>query len=295
MNKLLSFEALQILDAIERRGSFAAAADELQRAPSSLSYQVQKLEQDLDLMIFDRSGHRAVFTKSGQLLLERGRQLLLAAEEMVGDAMTLAHGWELELTIGYDGIVDIGSLLPLVSELEEKGRTRLHFQEEILAGCWEALAQERVDLVIAPKPDVIPTDVKTIPLGNLVMGWVAHPDHPILNHNNPLAPQVRRDFRIVAVRDSAILSPPISYNILDKQSVMRVRSMTDKLKVLKLGLGIGTYNLASVQQELNRGELVAFGNEATIELEMVLAWRRSEMGKAKAWCIEHIPRLKGLR
>ena len=76
MNKLLSFEALLVLEAIDRRGSFAAASEELGRAPSSLSYQVQKLEQDLDLVIFDRSGHRAVFTKAGRLLLERGRLLL---------------------------------------------------------------------------------------------------------------------------------------------------------------------------------------------------------------------------
>ncbi|WP_133153846.1 LysR family transcriptional regulator, partial [Vibrio sp. 10N.261.55.A7] len=52
----LTLEALHILDAIDRRGSFASAAKELGRAPSSLTYQIQKLEQDLDLMIFDRSG-----------------------------------------------------------------------------------------------------------------------------------------------------------------------------------------------------------------------------------------------
>ncbi len=39
---MLSFEALHVLDAIERKGSFAAAAESLNRAPSSLSYQVQK-------------------------------------------------------------------------------------------------------------------------------------------------------------------------------------------------------------------------------------------------------------
>ncbi|WP_246752550.1 LysR family transcriptional regulator, partial [Vibrio cholerae] len=37
----ITLEALHILDAIERRGSFAAAANELNRAPSSLSYQIQ--------------------------------------------------------------------------------------------------------------------------------------------------------------------------------------------------------------------------------------------------------------
>ncbi|HEX6413615.1 MAG TPA: LysR family transcriptional regulator, partial [Burkholderiales bacterium] len=43
----LSLEGLQILDAISRRGSFAAAAEELFRVPSTITYAVQKLEEDL--------------------------------------------------------------------------------------------------------------------------------------------------------------------------------------------------------------------------------------------------------
>ncbi len=161
MSKLLSFEALQVLDAIERKGSFASAAESLGRAPSSLSYQVQKLEQDLDLIIFDRSGHRAAFTDSGKLLLERGRLLLSAADEMIADATALAHGWELDVTIAYDGLLPVEWLFPLVDALAEKSQTRLKFQSEVLAGGWEALLQERADILIIPATAAIPNDVKT--------------------------------------------------------------------------------------------------------------------------------------
>ncbi len=40
----LSLDALLVLDAIERKGSFAAAAHELHRVPSAITYTVQKLE-----------------------------------------------------------------------------------------------------------------------------------------------------------------------------------------------------------------------------------------------------------
>ena len=40
----ISIDALLVLDAIERKGSFAAAAHELHRVPSALTYSVQKLE-----------------------------------------------------------------------------------------------------------------------------------------------------------------------------------------------------------------------------------------------------------
>ncbi len=56
--RALTLEALQVMDAIDRRGSFAAAADELGRVPSALSYTMQKLEEELDVVLFDRSGHR---------------------------------------------------------------------------------------------------------------------------------------------------------------------------------------------------------------------------------------------
>src|SRR5450756_1507445 len=67
----LTLDALQVMDAIERKGSFAAAAAELHRVPSALTYTVQKLEQDLDVLLFDRGGHRARLTPAGQELMRK--------------------------------------------------------------------------------------------------------------------------------------------------------------------------------------------------------------------------------
>ncbi|MEJ2765864.1 LysR family transcriptional regulator [Photobacterium sp. MCCC 1A19761] len=291
MNKLLSFEALLVLDAIERRGSFAAASEELGRAPSSLSYQVQKLEQDLDLVIFDRSGHKAAFTKAGRLLLERGRLLLTAADEMISDASALAHGWELDITIAYDGLIRLEHMLSLVEGLGKKSKTRLRFQEEILAGGWEALAQDRADLLIAPAPSVAPPEVKIQPIGKLDLVWVAHPDHPIHQHEDPLDPAVRKQYRGIAVADTARNLPPLSHNILDDQPLLTVSSMHDKLVALKAGMGIGTMSVCYAEEAMNRGELVVIGNNPVVEMDIVLAWNRSRMGKAKTWCIQHIETL----
>ena len=44
----LTLESLLILDMIDRKGSFAAAAVALDRVPSALTYSVRKLEDDLD-------------------------------------------------------------------------------------------------------------------------------------------------------------------------------------------------------------------------------------------------------
>ncbi|MGF1757228.1 LysR family transcriptional regulator [Photobacterium sagamiensis] len=291
MNKLLSFEALFVLDAIDRRGSFAAASEELSRAPSSLSYQVQKIEQDLDLVIFDRSGHKAAFTKAGQLLLERGRQLLTAADEMIFEVNALAHSWELEITIAYDCLIKLEHMLPLVDELAKQSKTRIRFQEETLAGCWEALTQDRADILIAPAPSIVPPEVKIQPIGKLDMIWVAHPDHPIHQHENPLDPVIRQQYRGIAVADTARNFPPVTHNILDKQPLLTVSSMHDKFVALKAGMGIATMSTCYAEKAIKRGELVVIDDDSVYELNIVLAWNRSRMGKAKTWCIQHIERL----
>ena len=136
---MLSFEALQVLDAIDKQGSFSAAANALDRAPSSLSYQVQKLEQHLDVVIFDRSGHKAVFTDAGKLLLNRGRDILLSADELVAETKSLANGWESEITIAYEGLINARALFPLIDKLGQESTARIRLNEEILAGGWESL------------------------------------------------------------------------------------------------------------------------------------------------------------
>ena len=77
----LTLESLQLVDAIARRGSFAGAASELGRVPSAVTYAVRRLEEDLDVLLFDRGGYRARLTPAGEELLREGRHLLAAADD----------------------------------------------------------------------------------------------------------------------------------------------------------------------------------------------------------------------
>ena len=124
--RALTLEALRVMDAIDRRGSFAAAADELGRVPSALSYTMQKLEEELDVVLFDRSGHRTKFTNVGRMLLERGRVLLEAADKLTTDAEALARGWETHLTIVTEALVPTPAFFPLIDKLAAKANTHHH-------------------------------------------------------------------------------------------------------------------------------------------------------------------------
>lgn len=290
MQSPITLEALHILDAIERRGSFAAAANELDRAPSSLSYQIQKLEQDLDIMIFDRSGHKAAFTDAGRLILERGRQILSATEKLVSDATILANGWELDITIAFDGIIPVSNFFKLVDELGKISKTRIRLQEEILAGGWESLVTDRADLLICPKLATIPQEMKTEDIGKMGMMWVAASDHYIHQRKGEFDQAAREKYRVIAIADTARDQPAISVNILEKQPRLTVTNFQAKLDALIAGLGIGTLPIQVAEPLIRNGQLKQIDGSETREIDLVLAWKRSNIGEAKSWCIQYLKR-----
>ena len=129
----LTLDAFQVLDAIDRKGSFAAAAHELHRVPSAITYSVKQLEESLGVELFDRKGHRAVLTDAGRELLAEGRRLLQAAADLECRVQQVAKGWESELRIAVDTIVGIDKLYGLIEEFyAEKSGTRLRLSTEVL-------------------------------------------------------------------------------------------------------------------------------------------------------------------
>lgn len=131
----LTLEALEVLDAIDRRGSFAAAAEELHRVPSAITYSVQQAEEALDVLLFDRRGHRARLTEAGRELLDEGRHLLRAAADLECRVRQVAKGWEAELRIAVDTLIGMEKLYGIVTEFYEANTgTRLRFLHEVLGG-----------------------------------------------------------------------------------------------------------------------------------------------------------------
>lgn len=116
-------DVLMILDALEKEGSFAAASAKLYKTPSALSYTVHKLESDLNIQLLDRSGHRAKFTRTGKMLLEKGREVLHTVRELEKQAIKLHEGWENELVIGVDDTFPFSLLAPLIEAFFVKRRT----------------------------------------------------------------------------------------------------------------------------------------------------------------------------
>jgi DNA-binding transcriptional LysR family regulator len=82
-------------------GGFAPAAERLNLSQPALSRQVQALEHDLGVRLFDRVGRRAHLSAEGEDLLRRSRHVLAEAESLVERARSLK--------IGSAGILRVGA------------------------------------------------------------------------------------------------------------------------------------------------------------------------------------------
>lgn len=68
--------SLEVVDAVARTGSFSAAAQELHRVPSAVSYTVRQLEQWLAVPLFERRHRDVELTPAGALFIKDARAVI---------------------------------------------------------------------------------------------------------------------------------------------------------------------------------------------------------------------------
>lgn len=287
----LTLDALTVLDAIDRKGSFAAAAEELHRVPSAVSYTIQKLEQDLDTPIFDRAGHRAVLTPAGRALLEEGRHLLHSAHALEAHVKRIATGWEAELRIAVETIIPASNLFPLLQTFYEENRgTRLHLLREVLGGAWDALSTGRADLIIGTSGEgPAGGGYSSIPLGEVEMVFAMAPQHPLAQLDEPLHSADILQHRAVAIADTSRQLPPRSAGLLSGQEVLTVSDMEAKRVAQVRGLGVGYLPRFRIEDDIANGALVVKAAEGSPGKALLsVAWRSGHKGKALKWFVDRL-------
>ena len=292
----ISLEALAVLDAIDRRGSFAAAARELDRVPSAITYTVRRLEEELDALLFDRRGHRARLTPAGRELLGQGRLLLAEAAALERRVQRISTGWEAELRVAVDTIVPMDRVWPLCARFQaacaerEAAHTRLALSREVLGGTWDALAEGRVDLVVGASGEAPPGGgYRTRMLAEVPMVFVVAPSHPLASASEPLSETTIARHCAVVAADSSRRLPPRTVGLLAGQDTLTVADLQAKLAAQVEGLGCGALPWYLAADEVAAGRLVVKAVETPRPpARTVVAWREPRPGRALAWWIEAI-------
>ncbi|PAK91455.1 LysR family transcriptional regulator [Stenotrophomonas rhizophila] len=287
----LSLDALQILDAIDRRGSFASAGKELHKVPSTISYTVSKLEQDLGVQLFDRIGPRAHLTEAGVALLDEGRHLLRAARELEMRVRRVASGWEAELTVAVDSLFQPALLAEDVRAFSTVAeQTRIRLISEALSGTWEALLDRRADLLVGAAGEGPSGGGYVVePLGVVRFVFAVAPGHPLAALPEPLGREQLAAHCAIAVADSARRLLPRTVGLLMGQETVTVPDTVSKFRLQCAELGFGFLPEPYVQAAVAQGRLVVRQVEEPKPDETFwLAWRTGEEGAALRWWRERM-------
>ena len=289
----LSLEALQIIDAIDRRGSFSKAAQELHKVPSTISYTVGKLEDELGVQVFSRHGPRIELTPAGRELLREGRYLLKAARELELRVKRVASGWETELAIGIDSMFSALALADDIAAFYQAAPgTRLRLVQETLSGPWEALFERRVDLLVGVAGEG-PAGGGYVarPLGQMDFVFAVAPGHALAARPEPLSRADLQDQRAIVVGDSARNMAPRTLGLLLGQHTLTVPTMALKYQFQLAGLGGGFLPEPSARGAIAQALLVEKQVEEARPAEtFYLAWRSGDEGAALRWWRERVQR-----
>lgn len=288
----LTLEAIEVVDAIARHGSFAAAASRLNKVPSTISYAVARLEEQLGLPLFERNGPRVSLTAAGEEMLREGRWLLGAAGDLESRLRQIATGYESELRLVHDSLIPTETLIGDIRAFEDlRCGTRLRVGTEALTGTWEALREGRADIVIAAGEGPAGGGYQAVSVGSIDFAFCVAPAHPLTRLDRPLRRGDLMEFNAVVVGDSARTLSDRTVGLLAGQPRIAVPTMTAKIACQVAGLGHGFLPRSCVALALERGLLVELPTEEPRPPESFwLAWKTGAQGQALRWWRERLNR-----
>ncbi|MDK9702780.1 MAG: LysR family transcriptional regulator [Sulfuritalea sp.] len=286
----LTLDAIEIIDAIDEGGSFAAAAEALHKVPSTISYTVAKLEEQLGFQLFQRRGPRVTLTPAGRELLNEGRWLLKSAADLESRLRRIATGYEAELRLVHDSLLPATALVEHIRAFEALGcGTRLRISTEVMTGSWEALREGRADLILAVGDPPSGFAQQTLRLHDIEFVFCVAPQHPLARIERPLTAEDFQAHTAIVVADSARLLPARSVGLRAGQSRITVADIEAKIALQVAGLGYGFLPRCRIESALRKHELVVKEVvETRLRDPLWLAWKAEGEGEAQKWWRERL-------
>ncbi len=259
MLDILTLGQMQMFVAVADAGSFRAGAARLHRVQSAVSHAIANLEEQLQVRLFDRSGHKPVLTPTGKALLGDVKVILSKVDALRSRAHGLEQGIELSLALAVDTLFPpavVAEAMRGMHAVYPSIAVRVEYSS--MGGTIYALNSGRCDLAIAAfghADEKISREFLT----QLYTVAVAAPSHALAAHagrrgGKGLDAAVAEHVQIV-VEDPSTLSQGYDVDVLSP-STWRVTDMYIKLELLRAGLGWGKMPAWLVADDLTAGTLV---------------------------------------
>lgn len=283
--------SLEVVDTVARTGSFSAAAQELHRVPSAISYTVRQLEEWLAVPLFERRHRDVVLTPAGSWFLQEGRSVIKKMQVTRQQCQQIANGWRGQLAIAVDNIVRPERTRQMIVDFYRHfSDVELLVQKEVFNGVWDALADGRVELAIGA--------TQAIPVGGRfafrdmgMLNWrcVVAAHHPLAGMDGPLSDDLLRGWPSLVWEDTSRLLPKRITWLLDNQRRMVVPDWTSSAECLSAGLCVGMVPGHFARPWLDCGEWVELQLEEPFpDAACCLTWQQNDNSPALGWLLDYL-------
>lgn len=255
----MELRQLKTFTAIAHLGSFSKAARKTGYAQSTITGQIQQLEQELGTHLFERLPHRTILTSQGQLLLPYAEQIVelaqTARESIINE--TCLSG---TVTIG---TMESVGIMRLTSVLEEFHIRYPHVDLRLQFGSWDllyqALREGHIDVAFLLGQHIQDSSCTARILFDEPMYLLAAPEHPLASRDTVEIGDLSGQTLILAEKGcsyrTAFENTLAQYHVLPAQ-VLEVESIFAIKKLVASNLGITYMPAMAVQDELHAQSLI---------------------------------------
>ena len=259
-----TLDQLRILKAISEEGSFKRAADSLYVSQPAVSLQVQNLERQLDVPLFDRGGRRAQLTEAGHMLLAYGEKILTLCQETcraIKDLQNLQGGTLIVGASQTTGTYLLPRMIGKFREIYPEVGVQLHVHSTRRTS-WN-VANGQIDLAIigGKVPSELQDSLKVIPYAQDELALVLPPSHPLAKQD-----LIQRDdlygLSFIALDSQStirkVIDAVLSQSDIDIRRLrieMELNSVEAIKNAVQAGLGAAFVSIAAIEKELEMGTL----------------------------------------
>jgi len=287
----VTIEQLRTLRAVAEAGSFSAAARKLGRVQAAVSQGIDRLEAQLGLRLFDRSGRVPRLTEHGEAVLAAAARVggeVDALDELVAD---LKRGAETRLTIVVDALFPTASLVDFARGFaREHPSVELVLIADVMSSVTAHVRERRATWGVAVE-DADLRDLERRPVAQVELVPVAAPSHPLAGRRGLLDAAALADaVQIVLSEQRRGGASSDDHGVLSPRT-WRVADLATKHALVASGLGWGHLPEHRVREDLVKGRLTrlrlaAWGGEG-VRRELVLVRRRgARLGPVARWAEE---------
>lgn len=296
-----TLDHLRILKAIAAEGSFKRAAESLYISQPAVSLQIQNVEKQLDVPLFDRGGRRAQLTEAGQLLLEYGDRILALCQEAcraVDDLQKLQGGTLILGASQTTGTYLIPRMMGLFRHLYPQVAVQLHVHSTRRT-CW-SLVNGQVDLAIigGEVPAELAESISVTPYAEDELALVLPASHP-LAVSDQIAKEDLYKLNFITLDAQSTIRKVID-QVLLRANIdprrLRVEMELNSIEAIKnavqAGLGAAFLSVTAIDKELQLGDMRCIKIENVVikrTLSLITNPNRYRSRATDTFCREILP------